>query len=165
LWLTHRDCRILIVRAWCSECVHTHTGPRFIVSSEGRESHQPQVIRASHTSSKILVPDGPRTPNLSHWSRMRYHCATGSLPPLTHICLHSRDERSVSRACHWVLSPLYILYRVTVISIAVTLDHHIQLSTCGLWPLLRACRWGMKDGGVGERVCFMSTTPHGGQNG
>jgi hypothetical protein len=49
----------------------THTGPRFIVSSEGRESYQPQVIRASHTNSKILVPDGPRTPNLSHWSRMR----------------------------------------------------------------------------------------------
>jgi hypothetical protein len=35
--------------------MRTHTGPRFIVSSEGRESHQPQVIRASHTNSKILV--------------------------------------------------------------------------------------------------------------
>jgi hypothetical protein len=23
LWLTHRDCRVFIVRAWCSECVHT----------------------------------------------------------------------------------------------------------------------------------------------
>jgi hypothetical protein len=23
LWLTHRDCRIFIVHAWCSECVHT----------------------------------------------------------------------------------------------------------------------------------------------
>jgi hypothetical protein len=23
MWLTHRDCRIFIVRAWCSECVHT----------------------------------------------------------------------------------------------------------------------------------------------
>jgi hypothetical protein len=23
LWFTHRDCRIFIVRAWCSECVHT----------------------------------------------------------------------------------------------------------------------------------------------
>jgi hypothetical protein len=23
LWLSHRDCRILVVRAWCSECVHT----------------------------------------------------------------------------------------------------------------------------------------------
>jgi hypothetical protein len=23
LWLAHRDCRIFIVRAWCSECVHT----------------------------------------------------------------------------------------------------------------------------------------------
>jgi hypothetical protein len=23
LWLTHRDCRIFKVRAWCSECVHT----------------------------------------------------------------------------------------------------------------------------------------------
>ena len=57
--------------------MRTHTGPRFIVSSEGRESHQPQVFRASHTNSKILVPDGARTPNLSHWSRTRYHCATG----------------------------------------------------------------------------------------
>jgi hypothetical protein len=50
--------------------MRTHTGPRFIVSSEGRESYQPQVIRASHTNSKILVPDGPRTPNalpLRHW--------------------------------------------------------------------------------------------------
>jgi hypothetical protein len=23
LWHTHRDCKIFIVRAWCSECVHT----------------------------------------------------------------------------------------------------------------------------------------------
>jgi hypothetical protein len=23
LWLMHRDCRIFIVRAWCSKCVHT----------------------------------------------------------------------------------------------------------------------------------------------
>jgi hypothetical protein len=30
LWLTHRDCGIFIVCAWCSECVHTYTGPRFI---------------------------------------------------------------------------------------------------------------------------------------
>jgi hypothetical protein len=59
--------------------MRTHTGPQFIVSSEGRESHQPQVIWASHTNSKILVPDGARTPNLSHWSRTRYHCATGSI--------------------------------------------------------------------------------------
>jgi hypothetical protein len=36
LWLTHRDCRIFIVFACCSECVHTFSGPRFIVSSEGR---------------------------------------------------------------------------------------------------------------------------------
>jgi hypothetical protein len=61
-----------------SECLmfwmRTHTGPRFIVSSEGRESHQPQVIWASYTNSKIFVPDGPRTP-----SRMRYLCATDSL--------------------------------------------------------------------------------------
>jgi hypothetical protein len=59
--------------------MRTHTGPWFIVSSEGRESHQPQVFRASHTNSKILVPDRARTPNLSHWSLTRYHCATGSL--------------------------------------------------------------------------------------
>jgi hypothetical protein len=59
--------------------MRTHTGPRFIISSEGRESHQPQVIWASHTNSKILVPDGPWNPNFSHWSRTRYHCATGSL--------------------------------------------------------------------------------------
>jgi hypothetical protein len=51
--------------------MRTHTGPRFIVSSKGRESHQPQVFRASHTNSKILVPDGSRTPYLSHWSRTR----------------------------------------------------------------------------------------------
>jgi hypothetical protein len=42
--------------------MRTHTGPRFIVSSEGRESHQPQVIRASHTNSKILVPEPGREP-------------------------------------------------------------------------------------------------------
>jgi hypothetical protein len=65
--------------------MRTHTGPWFIISSEGRESHQPQVFRASHTNSKILVPDGARTPNLLHWSRMRYHCATGSLYTITHI--------------------------------------------------------------------------------
>jgi hypothetical protein len=59
--------------------MRTHTGPRFIVSSEGRESHQPQEIRVSHTNSKILVPGGARTPDLSHWRRTRYHCATGSL--------------------------------------------------------------------------------------
>jgi hypothetical protein len=59
--------------------MRTHTGPWFIVSSERRESHQPQVIWTSHTNSKILVPDGARTPNLSHWSRTRYHCLTGSL--------------------------------------------------------------------------------------
>jgi hypothetical protein len=41
--------------------MRTHTGPRFIVLSEGRESHQPQGIWASHTNSKILVPDGART--------------------------------------------------------------------------------------------------------
>jgi hypothetical protein len=23
MWLAHRDCRIFIVRAWCSECIHT----------------------------------------------------------------------------------------------------------------------------------------------
>jgi hypothetical protein len=43
--------------------MRTHTGPRFIVSSEGRQSHQPQVIRATHANSKILVPDGARSPN------------------------------------------------------------------------------------------------------
>jgi hypothetical protein len=42
--------------------MRTHTGPRFIVSSEGRESHQSQVIRASHTNSKILVPEPGREP-------------------------------------------------------------------------------------------------------
>jgi hypothetical protein len=42
--------------------MRTHTGPRFIVSSEGRESHQPQVIRVSHTNSKILVPEPGREP-------------------------------------------------------------------------------------------------------
>jgi hypothetical protein len=51
----------------------THTGPRFIISFEGCESHQP------HTNSKILVPDGARTPNLSHWRQTRSHCTTGSL--------------------------------------------------------------------------------------
>jgi hypothetical protein len=40
-WLTHRDCRIFIVRAWCCECVHTLD----LVLSKRRESHQPQVIR------------------------------------------------------------------------------------------------------------------------
>jgi hypothetical protein len=40
--------------------MRTHTGPRFIVLSEGRESRQPQVFRASHTNSKILVPDGAK---------------------------------------------------------------------------------------------------------
>jgi hypothetical protein len=45
--------------------MRTHTRPRFIVSSEGRASHQPQVFRASHTNSKILVPIGARTPNLT----------------------------------------------------------------------------------------------------
>jgi hypothetical protein len=34
-----------------------HTGPRFIVSSEGRESHQPQVFRSSHTNSKSSIFD------------------------------------------------------------------------------------------------------------
>jgi hypothetical protein len=38
--------------------IRTHTGPRFIVSSEGRKSHQNW---APHTNSKILVPDGAQT--------------------------------------------------------------------------------------------------------
>jgi hypothetical protein len=85
--------------------MRTHTVPRFTVSSEGRESLQPQVIRASHTNSNILVHGqmwvyklsvqisllceiikcldltcpGARTSNLSHWRRTHYHCATGSL--------------------------------------------------------------------------------------
>jgi hypothetical protein len=42
--------------------MRTHTGPRFIVSSEGRESHQPHVIRASHMNSKILVLEPGREP-------------------------------------------------------------------------------------------------------
>jgi hypothetical protein len=77
-WLTHRNCRIFIVRAWCSECVHTLDLGLSSHWSEGRESHQPQVIWASHTNSKILVPDKARTLNLSHWSRARYRCATGA---------------------------------------------------------------------------------------
>jgi hypothetical protein len=59
--------------------MRTHTGPRFIISFEGCESHQPQVIWASHTNLKILGPDGAWTLNLSHWRRTRYHWATGSL--------------------------------------------------------------------------------------
>jgi hypothetical protein len=63
------DLRTETVQGLYSACLmfwmRTHTGPRFIVSSEGRESHQPQVVWASHTNSKILVPDGARTPNLA----------------------------------------------------------------------------------------------------
>jgi hypothetical protein len=69
--------------------MRTHTGPRFIVSSEGRESHQPQVIWASLTNSKILVPDGARTPNLSHWSDALLLRHSGSLMSLSFfiVCL------------------------------------------------------------------------------
>jgi hypothetical protein len=41
---------------------------QFNVSSEERESHQPQVVRASHTNSIILVSDWARTPNLLRWT-------------------------------------------------------------------------------------------------
>jgi hypothetical protein len=59
--------------------MRTHTGPRVFVSSERRESHQPRVhvIWASHTNSKILVPDGARTPNLSHWRPLRHWLSHG----------------------------------------------------------------------------------------
>jgi hypothetical protein len=45
---------------------HWTSVSQFIISSKRRESHQPQVIQASHTNSKILVPGRARTPNLSH---------------------------------------------------------------------------------------------------
>jgi hypothetical protein len=53
--------------------MRTHTGPRFIVSSEGRESHQSKVIGASHMNSKILVLNVVRTPNFTHLKRTLYH--------------------------------------------------------------------------------------------
>jgi hypothetical protein len=42
LWLLHilQDLYSACLMFW----MRTHTGPRFIVSSEGRESYQPQVI-------------------------------------------------------------------------------------------------------------------------
>jgi hypothetical protein len=44
-------------------CMRTHTGPRFIVSSEGRESHQPQVFGRLIRTRKFLSLTGlePRT--------------------------------------------------------------------------------------------------------
>jgi hypothetical protein len=64
--------------------MRTHTGPRFIISSEGYESHQRKVIKASHTNSKILVPDGARTLNLSHWRR--------TTPLALSVCLFTNNN-------------------------------------------------------------------------
>jgi hypothetical protein len=52
LWLPHRDCRIFIVRAWCSECVHTLD--LSILSHPKDASRQPQVIRRLKLTRKSL---------------------------------------------------------------------------------------------------------------
>ena len=62
LWLTHRDCRIFIVRAWCSECVHTldlglSSHPKDV------ESHQSQVIGRLIQSRKSLSLTGLEQPS------------------------------------------------------------------------------------------------------
>jgi hypothetical protein len=95
--------------------MRTHTGPPFIISSEGRESHQPQVIRASHTNSKILVPDGARTPNLWHWRRTLYHSSSSlsssvaaaaavSLLSSWFICVWHWQHECFTNISHWQIS-------------------------------------------------------------
>jgi hypothetical protein len=60
--------------------MRTHTGPRFIVSSERRESHQPQVIigRLIRTRKSLSLTElEPRTSRIG--VGRSNHCATGSL--------------------------------------------------------------------------------------
>jgi hypothetical protein len=71
---------------------------RFIVSSEGRESHQPQVIRASHTNSKILVPEA-RT------SRTGNGTATTAPLALFHCRWEPFRRSAYMRKRHEVLKP------------------------------------------------------------
>jgi hypothetical protein len=68
----------------CSACLmfwmRTHTEPRFIVSSEGRESHQPQVIFGRLIQTRKSLSLTGREPRTSRIGVGRAnHCATGSL--------------------------------------------------------------------------------------
>jgi hypothetical protein len=83
--------------------MRTHTGPRFIVSSEGRESHQPQVLRASHTNSKILVPGPGREPRTfrigvgrATTAPLALSCATRSLSYYLTMNFYHFDNKSNS---------------------------------------------------------------------
>jgi hypothetical protein len=66
LWLTNRDCRIFIVRAWCSECVHTLdlglSFRLFIVYCLDIYSHtiqKPQLLSSNHLAVFALVHPNP----------------------------------------------------------------------------------------------------------